>query len=297
MKKVFAICIGIWFFIGVCFSLERQIIPEEERRALIELYTALKGRVPQDNWVSFGQPGTESAWAGVTVENGHVIDLRMMVENNVKIPKCIGDLQCLENLELQGDGHGHLIGEIPPELWGLTSLKSLDLSNNGLIGEIPLEITNLFDLRNLALRNNSFAGSIMPSICKLLKLESVWIGGNKFTGNIPREIIYLNSLECFSVSYNKFIGEVPPELLLLDNLKNVDLSNNGFTGNFSWHVVSRIEKLDLSGNEYLYAKIDTAYMPFLKHADIAGTKNSVVILSNSFYTWTIFDHTKSLYRD
>ena len=84
----------------------------------------------------------------------------------------------LETVSLRGLG---LTGTIPPALFELTTLKSLDLSDNRLAGEIP-DASRLASLETLRLGGNRLEGLVPASLLTSTKLTRLNAPGNRLTG-------------------------------------------------------------------------------------------------------------------
>ena len=144
---------------------------------------------------------------------------------------------------LQQDGYGtfqhlwllsnNLQGELPDELYLLSSLRSISLDRNNLKGTISPLLGNLQNLEALALYTNKLTGSI-PSEIGLLsdKLAFVWLMNNQISGQIPTEIGQLsNSLEYLILDTNQLTGILPTELGRLSRLSWFWLwANNQMSG-------------------------------------------------------------------
>lgn len=75
-----------------------------------------------------------------------------------------------------------LSGAIPPDLFNLTSLQSIDFNDNELYGSIPSELGRLTDLKKLRLSYNELTG--IPSTFGLLnKLSFLHLHGNRISGD------------------------------------------------------------------------------------------------------------------
>lgn len=145
-----------------------------ERDALIALYNATGG----DNWTNQLNNIDEwdvnianndvCDWYGVTVENGHVTELRLgnnnLITNTIASPK----------------------DAIPSEIWDLTYLEVLDLGNNNqLTGALPNIFTSLTSLNLIDIRNCNFSGSLPSGLNNITNLYGLFAGGNEFSGNVP----------------------------------------------------------------------------------------------------------------
>ncbi|RDX90167.1 Receptor-like protein 12, partial [Mucuna pruriens] len=79
----------------------------------------------------------------------------------------------------------NLSGIIPPQMFSLIGLYSLNLSHNKLTGQIPNEIGNMKNLESLDFSTNQFWGEIPQSLSNLSFLSYLNLSFNKFTGKIP----------------------------------------------------------------------------------------------------------------
>ena len=68
----------------------------------------------------------------------------------------------------------------------LTSLTTLDLSDNQLSGTIP-DLSSLTQLQNLYLGDNQLSGTI-PDLSSLTQLQNLYLGDNRLSGTIPEEL-------------------------------------------------------------------------------------------------------------
>ncbi|XP_014491857.2 LRR receptor-like serine/threonine-protein kinase GSO1 [Vigna radiata var. radiata] len=79
----------------------------------------------------------------------------------------------------------NLSGRIPPQMFSLIGLHSLNLSNNKLEGEIPNEIGNMKNLESLDFSTNQLGGVIPDSLSRLSFLGYLNLSFNNLTGKIP----------------------------------------------------------------------------------------------------------------
>lgn len=91
--------------------------------------------------------------------------------NNLRgpIPTEVGGLKLLRLSVFQNS----LEGRIPEELWQVTTLRRIDLSNNTFVGTISNGVGNLRALQKLNLQKNQFTGSI-PLFLGLLTNLGTW---------------------------------------------------------------------------------------------------------------------------
>uniref|UniRef100_A0A0E0FI13 non-specific serine/threonine protein kinase n=1 Tax=Oryza nivara TaxID=4536 RepID=A0A0E0FI13_ORYNI len=119
---------------------------------------------------------------------------------------------------------------IPAELFSLTELVSLDLSNNNLIGQIPPQVSNLSKLETWHFNNNRLNESF-PNASALLSLQSLMIGDLDTEGypfNFTGDWVNLSTL---SLRNCGFTGKFPNQILKnLNKLTYVDLRSNNLSG-------------------------------------------------------------------
>ncbi|KAM4113366.1 hypothetical protein ACJW30_05G215600 [Castanea mollissima] len=139
----------------------------------------------------------------------------------------------------------------------LTSLKSLNLSNNALEGSLPTKELSVFkDLEILDLRNNRLNGSEtvqdFKSLSKLSKLKHLDLGGNQFDIRILRSLGALSTLKSLKLDWNDMKGPLYDlDFAALDALELLDMSGNELTGNVppSIGALSSLMSLVLQSNK------------------------------------------------
>ena len=195
-----------------------------DRRALEAFYDATGG----DNWRNNTNWKTDAPfdeWHGVrTYGTGRVVELGLELNGLVgELPPVLGNLTSLRWLSIAQEA---LVGPIPPEWENLGSLETLALTRNELSGPIPSWLGNLPNLRALQFYDNDFTGPIPPELGNLTKLEHVELQRNELTGPIPPELGNLTKLNYLALNRNDLSGPIPAELEDLPNLKLLDLSYN-----------------------------------------------------------------------
>jgi Leucine-rich repeat (LRR) protein len=91
----------------------------------------------------------------------------------------------------------------------LTTLTSVDFSNNKLNGTVPDLVGNLVSLHILNMSHNLFTGNIPPQLGKMSQLESLDLSWNHLSGEIPQELANLTFLETLDLSNNNLEGRIP----------------------------------------------------------------------------------------
>jgi Leucine-rich repeat (LRR) protein len=119
---------------------------------------------------------------------------------------------------------------LPDELWVMTSLTQLDLSNNS-INYLSESIWNLTVLNTLSLDNNTLS-ELPSSIWNLSSLQELRVSNNQLS-SLPSEIWYLTSLYRLELANNN-LSNLPTEMTYLQLLLYLDLSNNLALWNLSY---------------------------------------------------------------
>uniref|UniRef100_A0A2N9IG45 Leucine-rich repeat-containing N-terminal plant-type domain-containing protein n=1 Tax=Fagus sylvatica TaxID=28930 RepID=A0A2N9IG45_FAGSY len=162
-----------------------------------------------------------------------------------------------------------LHGDISPLICNLSSLYSLDLSNNQFSGILPHCLSNLScSLNILNLRANKFHGMI-PQLCaKGSTLKMIDLSQNQFEGVLPRSLSNCRMLEVLNLGSNELNDVFPSWLGTLPELRVLSLQQNGFYGVVgsptSFFASPKLGIVDLSvnkftGKETLYQKIREAF--------------------------------------
>lgn len=152
------------------------------------------------------------------------------------IPYEIGDyLKDLEYLHLQGN---RLRGSIPTNIFNISGLKSLSLSNNQLSGNLPIyAYHSLSNLQFLYLSANKLSGEIPSGLFNASMLLELVLANNTFTGVIPDSIGDLRNLQILYLLGNKLTSDpASPEIGFLTSLtkcrklEKILLSTNPLNG-------------------------------------------------------------------
>ncbi|KAL3733454.1 hypothetical protein ACJRO7_022904 [Eucalyptus globulus] len=138
-------------------------------------------------------------------------------------------------------------GPLPSSICQLSSLLSLDLSNNNFSGNMP----QCSQIQELNLQNNSFQGPLPSSICQWSSLSSLDLSNNNFSGNLPQCFGNLTDLSYLDLSSNKLQGPLPCSLVKCMDLSSLILSHNQFNDIFPcWLEARNLEQLNLEDNKF-----------------------------------------------
>ncbi|KAL8520866.1 hypothetical protein ACS0TY_011428 [Phlomoides rotata] len=126
-------------------------------------------------------------------------------------------------------------GTISNAIENLTSLSSLDLSNNKLSGRIPRENTKLCRIRDLSLSFNELQGEISDSFgdmseCFLGSLESLHLRSNNLSGHLTSQFGEFKNLRFLVLGNNSLSGAIPVSIGKLSSLKQLYIEDNKLDG-------------------------------------------------------------------
>jgi len=120
----------------------------------------------------------------------------------------------------------NLGGEIPSQLWSVTSLIQVNLGSNGLSGTLSESVSQLDVLNSFRIRNNFMRGNIPDTIGKLKNLKSLQLSNNLFSGKIPESIWNLRSLETLELHENHLSGTVPSDFCEVMDPKHLSVDDS-----------------------------------------------------------------------
>lgn len=142
----------------------------------------------------------------------------------------IGEAPSLSYVDISRNGE-LLKGNIPSEIYDMTSLRTLFLDRNAFTGNISPDIGLLTNLEYMDFFGNSLDGKIPTEVGKLTSLKDMGLAGNNLEGTIPSQIVSLNMLSGLFLHMNSFTGRIP-RLKTQPDLKSVYLSDNFFHGKY-----------------------------------------------------------------
>ncbi|XP_022751798.1 probable LRR receptor-like serine/threonine-protein kinase At2g24230 [Durio zibethinus] len=207
-------------------------------------------KMGSNSYLSYNFSDSVCSWEGVhcDTKKENVIGLKASgLGLSGLIPDTtIGKLTQLQSLDLSNNN----ITSLPSDLWGLGSLKSLNLSSNKISGSLPNNIGNFGLLEVIDLSGNNFSGEIPAAISSLVSLQVLKLAGNGFQWSIPTGILSCQSLVSFDISSNRLNGSLPVGFgAAFPKLKAVNLAGNEIYGRDTDFVeMTSLTSLNISGN-------------------------------------------------
>jgi Leucine-rich repeat (LRR) protein len=184
----------------------------------------------------------------------HILDLRSnKLQSLPPIPPPLTVIYLVADNMLQG--------EISPLICTLSSLYSLDLSNNKFRGILPHCFGNFNNSMSiLNLRGNNFHGMI-PQLCaKGSRMKMIDLSQNQFKGVLPRSLSNCKMIEIINLGRNQLNEVFPTWLGTLPELRVLILRQNGFYGVVGSPTTifasPKLRIIDLSANKF------TGKLPF-----------------------------------
>jgi Leucine-rich repeat (LRR) protein len=112
----------------------------------------------------------------------------------------------------------------------VTTLTTIDFSDNRLEGTIPASLGRLVSLRLLNMSHNAFTGNIPTKLGNMAALESLDLSFNKLSGKIPLELTNLTFLSILNLSKNQLVGKIPQSRQFSTFENNSFAANLGLCG-------------------------------------------------------------------
>lgn len=190
-------------------------------------------------------------------------------------------------------------GTLPPSIYSLPFLETLDLSNNNFYSHFPPPPPSTSNsLLRLSLSSNSFSGDL-PDLARVsVSLREIYLDGNLFSGEINAfKLAGLRSLERLELQRNNLTGEIPDPSSLV-SLNYFDASDNLLTGGFPTGFPPSLVEISLRSNR-LYGEIPgpaVAGLPNLQVLDLSRNGLSGLIPRTLFQHPTLEQLTLS-YND
>ncbi|GKV03114.1 hypothetical protein SLEP1_g15477 [Rubroshorea leprosula] len=142
------------------------------------------------------------------------------------IPSTLGLVQSL--LVVRFDNN-YLSGSVPSNLNNLKNLTDLYLSNNKLSGTLP-PLLGMSSLKTLDLSNNSFNTSVIPTwVSSVSSLTTLRMEGTQLQGQFSSDLFSLPNLQTVGLKDNSLSGTLYIGTKFSNQLRLIDLQNNDIT--------------------------------------------------------------------
>ncbi|XP_074342335.1 uncharacterized protein LOC141679856 [Apium graveolens] len=184
-----------------------------------------------------------------------------------------------------------LLGMVPLQLFKISSLYSVSLTENAVEGMLPADLGfTLPKLQEFFIRVNRFFGPLPPSIANASNLVIFDIAANNITGPIPDNFGSLRSLQWLNMEFNPLgVNQWPDDLGFINSLVNctvlhfLGLNGNGLTGDLPSSIVNlstTMKELHMYGN-FIYGNIPSEIVKLVNMTTLE--------LANNFLTGSILD--------
>ncbi len=161
------------------------------------------------------------------------------------IPAELFGISTLVSIDLEGmqSLHGTL-----PTMAALTRLQLLDTSNTPLSGAIPSTVAALISLEKFDVSGSSLEGSL-DALVRLTNLRTIDVHDTQFTGTIPSAIARLSELRVLRIHRSGIEGSIPTTLGSLRQLTSIDFASTKVTGSINlFFGLRKLKKLWLPMN-------------------------------------------------
>ncbi|GJN39688.1 hypothetical protein PR202_gb28823 [Eleusine coracana subsp. coracana] len=138
---------------------------------------------------------------------------------------------------------------LPPAIFLLRRLQSLDVSRNAFNGTFSDGVGQLGELRLLDAFSNCFVGPLpRGGLVALRRLEHLNLGGSYFNGSIPAELGSLRQLRFLHLAGNALSGTIPKELGQLTLLERMEIGYNAYNSTIPKELgnLRKLQYLDIA---------------------------------------------------
>ncbi|GAU46979.1 hypothetical protein TSUD_190160 [Trifolium subterraneum] len=175
------------------------------------------------------------SWKGITCSANRVTHIHL---SNLALSGTLSyGLQDLTSLTTLDMSNNNLVGTIPYQL--PPNVQRLNFAYNNLTGTVPYSISNLTSLTDLNLNHNQLQQALNVNFQNLSTLSKLDLSFNSLTGDLPQTMSSLSGITTMYLQNNQFTGTIDSLANLPLNSLNVE--NNNFTG---W-IPERLKNIDL----------------------------------------------------
>lgn len=178
--------------------------------------------------------------------------------------------QVFELIELQSlDLTLNKLTVLPVAVSELRHLQSLSLSNNKLT-TLPATVSELRQLQSLSLSNNKLT-ALPVAVSELRQLQSLFLSGNQLTA-LPESVSELKQLQSLYLSDNRLTA-LPEMLGKWTQLLSLDLSGNDLTAlPESLSKLSQLQSLNIRNNQLTAVPVSLSQLRQLQSLDLSGNQ-------------------------
>ncbi|XP_071687111.1 uncharacterized protein [Rutidosis leptorrhynchoides] len=259
----------IFILLPIVFASTSQ---NNELTSLVSIKSSLIDSLNYLNDWNISISSSHCNWTGVSCNANGFID-KLDLSNMNLTGNISQDIQNFHHLSFLNISSNKFDSILPTSFANLTSLVTIDVSQNNFIGEFPFGfgksanflktingssnnfegllpeyLANVTSLETIDFSGSFFVGTIPKSYKNLKNLKFLGLSGNNLTGPIPPEIGQLLSLEVIIIGYNEFEGSIPAEIGNLANLQYLDLA----VGSLSGPIPKELGKLKNLTTVYIY---------------------------------------------
>ena len=109
--------------------------------------------------------------------------------------------------------NNEFVGDVPEDLYSLTNLSRLQLSNNtGLTGPVSTAVGKVTNLISFRASNTRMGGPIPDSLFSLTNLQHLDLYMGSFNGGLSASFANLTELASLKLYNNSFSGTIPAGL-------------------------------------------------------------------------------------
>ncbi|MCO5572920.1 hypothetical protein L7F22_026681 [Adiantum nelumboides] len=187
-------------------------------------------------------------WMGILCNSqGQVVSVHLPSSSlNGTVPPILFNLSALRSLDLSNN---FLRGKIPANIANSSSLTVLDLSYNRLLmGPLPLRLPPT--LRRLDVSHCAFHGMVPQSITSSSSIEELLINGNYFSSFASGTNASFTALLMLDASDNRFLSDSLQFLMNFTKIRYLNLDGNQIQGQMPWQLgeMAELEILRLQKN-------------------------------------------------
>jgi hypothetical protein len=223
-KKILQCFLLIIAILTATIAISNGATDQGDVSALKGIYSSLNSPQQLSGWSANGGDPCLQSWKGVSCSGSSVTSIKLSgLGLSGFLYYQLSELSSLTTLDLSNN---NIQGNIPYAL--PQKLQELNLASNGLSGTIPYSLSNMTGLTDLKLSHNQLSGQIQDIFGQLSSLSTLDLSFNTLTQSLPQSFSSLSSLSVLYLQNNQLTGSVNA----LANLQPTDLNieNNRFSG-------------------------------------------------------------------